>query len=192
MAVPSLRELSKLEVIKHGVDRTDLPRALALEVEQLEERIVTAFCGTYQRVADLPPFAFRVAWHQGQWEFILGNQEPFVVRAGVENRLGRARSDLFFLRGRKVIITDFRIDLDEGKLSFFGACSTNKSANNRALKIDLIRRPEELLVNTLLTSEEDDLYSKFKSSICDFHGGFLPCDSSDSSADSDSSSDEDF
>ena len=47
--IPSLREMCKLEVIKHGVDRTDLPATLAVEVEQLEELFASTFSGTYVR-----------------------------------------------------------------------------------------------------------------------------------------------
>ena len=95
MAIPSLREMCKLEVIKHGVDRTDLPAALALEVEELEELIASTFNGrNYVFIQGWAVNTFSIAWRQGQLEFTLGDEEAMVVRPGMVIRLGRAGGDI--------------------------------------------------------------------------------------------------
>ena len=84
------------------------------------------------------------------------------------NSLGRAGGDLFYLLGREVTITDFRIDLDDGVgvLNFFGTCSSNESENDRTLKIKISPFPkfnpnsDRLLVENFLTSEDDVMYRK--------------------------------
>ena len=88
------------------------------------------------------------------------------MRAGIENMLGRAGGFLFKLPGREVNITDFRIDLAKGVLSFVGSCSSTH-ANKRTLRVDLILKdhPELLGLQTFLTSEDDARYRKFKSTI---------------------------
>ena len=205
--IPSLREMCKLEVIKHGVDRTDLPATLAVEVEQLEELFASTFSGTYVRAyCTLERFRtwviFSVAWRQGHWEFTKGDEEAMVVRPGMVNEMGRAGGDLFCLPGREVTITDFRIDLDDGVgvLTFFGTCSSNRSENNRTLKIILSplsnQHPHDrLLVETFLTSEDDVMYSKANSKVVmrslspnvDIYDRNIPSDyDSDSSVDFDS------
>jgi hypothetical protein len=169
MAIPSLREMCMLEVIKHGVDRTDLPAALALEVEELEELIASTFNGrNYVFIHGWAVNTFSIAWRQGQWEFTLGDEEAMVVRPGMVYRLGRAGGDIFCLPGREVTITDFRIDLDDGVvvLNFFGTSSSNESENDRTLKIKISTfpkfnpNPDRLLVETFLTSEDDVMYRK--------------------------------
>jgi len=92
---------------------------LAEELEQLEELIVSAFNGTYQKFQRMPNsggpavLTFKLAWNQGQWEFLLQNQETLVVRAGTENQLGWAGGYLFGTGGRKVNLNDFRINIGE-------------------------------------------------------------------------------
>ena len=183
--------MCKLQVIKHGVDRTDLPATLAEEVEQLEGKIASAFRGDYCFMFNgwgrWCSVSFQLVWREGQCEFILypgaQHQETLVVRAGIENMLGRAGGFLFKLPGREVNITDFRIDLAKGVLSFVGSCSSTH-ANKRTLRVDLILKdhPELLGLQTFLTSEDDARYRKFKSTILvnDMSDMFLNYEKSDS------------
>ena len=98
--IPSLREMCKLEVIKHGVDRTDLPATLAVEVEQLEELFASTFSGTYVRAyctmqSWRTVVIFSVAWRQGHWEVTLGGDEEAMVILAV-----RPRGKAVFARDR--------------------------------------------------------------------------------------------
>ena len=109
MAISSLEELCKLEVVKHGLDRTDLPAVLAKELEQLEERIVSAFSGTYRNHEAWPWGTFKLAWRQGQWEFILQGLQTLVlvVRAGSPSSTSHATAPCA-RRWRRIVATWLR------------------------------------------------------------------------------------
>merc|ERR1719228_2511150 len=80
---------------------------------------------------------------EGEWNFMMGNQDIVKIRGGVKSSLGfqggelfllEGRGELFLLEGREVTIDDFKIDLEGKQIVFHGTCSSSKTPSGRQLK----------------------------------------------------------
>eukprot|EP00092_Neocalanus_flemingeri_P102199 GFUD01130711.1.p1 GENE.GFUD01130711.1~~GFUD01130711.1.p1 ORF type:complete len:175 (-),score=45.36 GFUD01130711.1:75-599(-) len=129
----SLRKISSLAVIKYGIARDQLPRALIEELKNMEGMIKSDLTGEF-----ILPFTYtsklNIDWNAGEWRFRFLNQQPVKIRAGGRQSLGLAGGELFLFDDRKIFIDDFKIDLDERKITFYGVCSSVKNSDGRAFK----------------------------------------------------------
>eukprot|EP00092_Neocalanus_flemingeri_P036580 GFUD01039829.1.p1 GENE.GFUD01039829.1~~GFUD01039829.1.p1 ORF type:complete len:180 (+),score=34.62 GFUD01039829.1:57-542(+) len=122
----SLRNISSLAVIKYGIARDELPRALIEELRKMEGRIKSELTGEFTTVS--------FVWDDGEWRFRILNQQTVTIRSGGRNSLGLAGGKLFLFDDRKISIDDFKIDLKERRITFYGMCSSVKNSGDRVFK----------------------------------------------------------
>ena len=130
----SLKEICKLAVIKQGVSKTGLPETVAQEVDTMEGNLKSVFTGSFVYYVDISIGILSIVWENGEWQLSTLNQETLRIRAGVENSLGKQGGDIFLFPGRRVNISDFKIDFDGRQVIFYGTCSTNKVVNRRQFR----------------------------------------------------------
>eukprot|EP00092_Neocalanus_flemingeri_P055751 GFUD01065957.1.p1 GENE.GFUD01065957.1~~GFUD01065957.1.p1 ORF type:complete len:172 (+),score=27.77 GFUD01065957.1:38-553(+) len=122
----TLRNISSLAVIKYGIARNELPRALIEELRKMEGRIKSELTGEFTTVS--------FVWDDGELRFRILNQQTVTIRSGGRNSLGLAGGKLFLFDDRKISIDDFKIDLKERRITFYGMCSSVKNADGRVFK----------------------------------------------------------
>ena len=107
----SLRNLSKLAVIKYGVDdaknELEVPQALISELETLEELVKSQLqlTGHFTVDDDITSSArLDVSWSNGEWKFTPLGQQTISIRAGRRQDLGLAGGELFLFRNRQFLL----------------------------------------------------------------------------------------
>ena len=135
--------------------------------------------------------------------FILDNQKEMKIQCGVQARLGFVGGELFALFGRKVIVEDFTLDVNNRKVVFYGTCSSSKTTLWRSFKstftfrnivggfvtirTEVRRAGGQLKVEERSFKSAYAMFAPFDSDLSLWDGGYL-----DSSVDLDEYLNEDF
>eukprot|EP00092_Neocalanus_flemingeri_P041501 GFUD01045196.1.p1 GENE.GFUD01045196.1~~GFUD01045196.1.p1 ORF type:complete len:187 (-),score=49.73 GFUD01045196.1:113-673(-) len=141
----TLRNISSLAVVKYGIARDELPGPLIKELRTMEGLLKSELTGDFFHY-DMPlkkACNLNIDWDAGEWRFSssisgrgmeIPQQQTVKIRAGGRQCLGLAGGQLFLFDGRKISIDDFRIDLDERRITFYGICSSFKNSDGRVFK----------------------------------------------------------
>jgi hypothetical protein len=128
----SLKELTKMVIIKHGLGRREvLPIDLQKDLQRMEETIQLDVVGNnyyeYYRICN--NLEFDISWHAGtwtfsqRWEFGEHENSTIYIRAGRESFISPVWKDIFSLpydlRGG-FMISDFNLDLTRRQIRFHG------------------------------------------------------------------------
>eukprot|EP00092_Neocalanus_flemingeri_P001223 GFUD01001305.1.p1 GENE.GFUD01001305.1~~GFUD01001305.1.p1 ORF type:complete len:153 (-),score=37.73 GFUD01001305.1:136-594(-) len=131
----TLKNMCKMVVVKYGLAKEEIPQSLIEEIEHMEGRIQSELTGVLTSFYDSD---IKVEWSTGEWSFTPCNQPSIKIRAGRRNCLGSRGGELFLLPGRNVVIEDFKINLEERRVTveFLGSCSSvaKPDTYNRMLK----------------------------------------------------------
>ena len=130
----SLRNLSKLALISHSVDREGLPTHLIDEVTKMEKIIITEMTGDFTYRDRFYFTKLHIGWFDGGWQFSLLNQEVIHIRAGRRECLGLSAGELFLFNKRKVTVDYWTCDHHEKKINFYGVCSSAKASGGRPFR----------------------------------------------------------
>ena len=145
----TLMEICKMEVIKLGAPREELPKTILKEVEIMEEKMKTFFTGSFSNICNSSYSSLKIDLVDGEWHFTVCAQPTLKIRGGGSNFFGLPGGQLFLFPGRKVTIDDFKINLLEKEVIFHGTCSSSEDSTGRKFKSSLFFSPDSLLVITL-------------------------------------------
>eukprot|EP00092_Neocalanus_flemingeri_P034942 GFUD01038019.1.p1 GENE.GFUD01038019.1~~GFUD01038019.1.p1 ORF type:complete len:181 (-),score=33.30 GFUD01038019.1:17-559(-) len=175
----SLRSISSLAIIKYGIARDELPLDLIEELRIMEGLIKSDLTLTGEF------FPVNFVWDNGEWRFSIPNQQPVTIRAGGRNFLGLAGGKLFLFDNRKISIDDFKIDLKERRITFYGMCSSVKNSDGRVFKstisfpkfhdIDAMKMSSEVVGDHGKSKVRERIFSTANSEMCFSLG--LDCES---------------
>eukprot|EP00092_Neocalanus_flemingeri_P037528 GFUD01040863.1.p1 GENE.GFUD01040863.1~~GFUD01040863.1.p1 ORF type:complete len:251 (-),score=71.86 GFUD01040863.1:105-857(-) len=130
----TLRKISSSAVIKYGIAWDELPWPLNDELKTMEELIKSDLTGQFTYTEMSYVSKLKIGWDAGEWKFSFLNQQPVQIRAGERQCLGMAGGELFLFDNREISIDDFKIDLEERKITFYGMCSSVKNSDGRKFK----------------------------------------------------------
>ena len=141
----TLKEICKMEVIKLGAPREELPKTILKEVEIMEEKMKTFFTGSFSNICNSSYSSLKIDLVDGEWHFTVCAQPTLKIRGGGSNFLGLPGGQMFLFPGRKVTIDDFKIDLLGREVTFHGKCSSSKDSSGRTFKSSICFAPYSLL-----------------------------------------------
>ena len=136
----TLREISKMAVIKFDIARDQLPDVLMKEIEVMESKINTELTGKYdkmQRRCSGSYHRIEIGWSNGEWNLGITRRKEvstLKIRAGMTNYLGQLGGELFLFPGREIVIDDFDIDFEERMIKFYGSCSSAEETAEKRFK----------------------------------------------------------
>ena len=147
----SLRNISKLAMVKYGVNKTELPKDLIKEVKEMEDIVKAEMSGSFSNLTLNYSYCLKIEWSPGEWQFVLTTNfhwtpedwKPTLrtikmkIRAGRREHLGFAGGYLFHFPNREVTIDNFKIDLERRKILFLGKCSSVKTQEGRKFRCTL-------------------------------------------------------
>ena len=152
----TLREMSKMAVIKYDIPRDQLPDILVKEIEEMEAKINTELSGKYESSGYYD--RIEIGWSSGGWSLnFLRRKEVFSstlkIRAGKRNDLGLMGGELFLFPGREIVIDDFKIDFKSRMIKFFGTCSSVEEPDAKLFKSAVSFSPEKIRYFMKIESE---------------------------------------
>ena len=98
----TLKEICKMEVIKLGAPREELPKTILKEVEIMEEKMKTFFTGSFSNICNSSYSSLKIDLVDGEWHFTVCAQPTLKIRGGGSNSLGLPGGQLFLFPGRRL------------------------------------------------------------------------------------------
>jgi len=149
-----------MAIMKFGLPRQELPTTLVREVEELEERIINSFSGSFSinKAENIFHYGYTAAscwgsvldltinWIEGKLAFAVKNYDDIddgdaieeyniVIQCGEENNLSILGGKLFQLPGKYISISDYSIDFARKEIILVGSCSNQSTMlRKKALK----------------------------------------------------------
>ena len=153
----TLREITKMAVIKFDIPRDQLPDILVKEVEAMEAKINTELTGKYESSGFLLD-RIEIGWSRGEWSLSFLRRKEVLsstikIRAGKRNDLGLLGGELFLFPGREIVMDDFKIDFERRMIKFFGTCSSFEEPDAKLFKSTVSFSPEKIRYFMKIESE---------------------------------------